>query len=668
MRWLIRSVMALGLLAFLAVAALFLVPAERIAGLATDRFETITGRTLRIEGTVRPTIWPTLGVRTGKIVISNADWSDEPQMLTAEALDIGIDMAALWGGEVRVTGLRAIRPRLVLERATDGRENWVFGGSGGGTAAPGMAGEGTPFTLDLAEVQGAEVLFIDHAAGQRFGASAIDATLRVPSFTGPAQVELTGRMNGTPMALKATVAEFAGFLEGRAVGMTLALTSGPARLSFDGRAGHAPLAAQGRLDADLGDMQAAASLAGMARPDLPQGFGARAVSVAGDLTLTAAETLHLRKARLGLDGNTLQVDADLALSGPRPSVSAQVPAGVLDFSGLSGGQGGGASGGAQATGWPREAIDVSGLSAMDATVALSAEGVDLGMMRFGPSRAKLTLDRGRAVFDLRQIAAYDGAISGQFVVNGRGGLSVGGDLTLQGLSMQPLLTDLGGYDRLIGRGDMGLKFLAVGNSVDALMRSLSGNGTLALGKGELRGLDVAGMLRALDPGFVGEGQKTIFDAASASFAIEKGVMANEDLALTAPYLTARGAGRIDLGQRLLDYRLRPTALAAADGTGGVMVPLLITGTWAAPKFRLDLEGITRERLEEEAKALEARAKAEAKEAETRAKAELERRATEDLGVTRQEGESLEDAARRRAEEVVEEEAGRLLRGLFGGGN
>jgi AsmA protein len=666
MRWVIRSVLTLCLLVFLGVAALFLVPTERIARLATDRFDSITGRTLRIEGTVRPTIWPTLGVRTGKIAISNADWSDEPQMLTAEALDIGIDMAALWGGDVRVTGLRAIRPRIVLERAADGRENWVFGGANGGMAAPGMAGEGTPFTLDLAEVTGAEVLFIDHGAGQRLAASDIDATLRVPAFTGPAQMALTARMNGTPLSLEATIAEFAGFLEGSAVGMKLALTSGAAELSFDGRAGHAPLAAKGRLNADLADMAAIAALAGITRPALPQGFGARSVALAGDVTMTAAQTLHLRGGRLGLDGNALQVDADLTFSGARPALSAQVSAGQLDFSGVSGGQGGGVSGGAKAEGWPREAIDVSGLSALDATVALSAEGVNLGMLRLGPTRAKLSLDRGRAVFDLREVAAYGGAISGQFVVNGRGGLSVGGDLKLQGLSMQPLLTDLGGYDRLIGQGDLALKFLAVGNSVDALMRSLSGNGSIALGKGELRGLDVAGMLRNLDPGYVGEGQKTIFDAASASFSIDKGVLSNEDLSLGAPYLTARGSGRIDLGQRLLDYRLRPTALAAADGTGGIMVPLLITGTWAAPKFRLDMEGIARERLEAEAKELEARARAEAKEAEARAKAELERRATEELGITQQEGESLEDAARRRAQEALEAEATRALGRLLGG--
>ncbi|MDO8883151.1 AsmA-like C-terminal region-containing protein, partial [Pseudotabrizicola sp.] len=279
-----------------------------------------------------------------------------------------------------------------------------------------------------------------------------------------------------------------------------------------------------------------------------------------------------------------------------------------------------------------------------------------------------TIDRSRAVFDLRQIAAYQGTVSGQFVVNGRGGLSVGGDLVLAGLAMQPLLIDLGGYDRLIGNGDLRLKFLGVGNSIDAIMRSFSGSGSVSLGKGELRGLDLAGMLRTLDTGYVGAGQKTIFETVSASFVIDKGVLTNNDMVFKAPYVTASGNGAVNLGARTLDYRLRPVALAAVDGSGGVMVPLLITGTWANPKFRLDLEALARERFEEQAKELEARAKAEAAAAEARARVELARKAEQELGIVRQNGESLEDAARRRAQEAIDAEAGRLLERLLGGGN
>jgi len=309
---------------------------------------------------------------------------------------------------------------------------------------------------------------------------------------------------------------------------------------------------------------------------------------------------------------------------------------------------------------------VSALAALDADVALSAESADLGIAKLGAVQAKLTIDRARAVIDIREMQAYEGQITGDFVVNGRGGLSVGGRLSFAGLKTQPLLMDLAGWDRLISTGDFDLEFLGVGNSVDAIMKSLKGKGSLELGQGELRGLDIAGMLKNLDPNYVGEGQKTIFDGLAGTFTITDGVVSNSDLKLVAPYVTASGMGEIGLGTRTLNYRLRPTALAAEDGTGGVMVPLLITGTWADPKFRLDLESIAREKMEAEAKAAAARLEAEAKAAEVAAKAELERRLKEELGVEVAPDESLGSAAKRGAQDALEDQARKALEEILNG--
>jgi AsmA protein len=187
------------------------------------------------------------------------------------------------------------------------------------------------------------------------------------------------------------------------------------------------------------------------------------------------------------------------------------------------------------------------------------------------------------------------------------------------------------------------------------MRSLSGSGVLNLGAGAIEGLDIAGMIRSLDTGFVGEGQRTVFDSLSASFDMDGGDLFNRDLLMAGPVISAEGAGRIGLGARDLEYRIRPTALRGEDGTGGISVPLWITGSWAAPSFALDLEALAQENLKDEAKALEDDLKA-------KAAAELDQ----------QEGESLEDAAKRKLEEQLEQElgegAGGLLLDLLGGGN
>ena len=584
-------------------------------------------------------------------------------MVQAEGLSISLDLAALIGGDVKITGVEAINPKIVLERSAKGAENWVFGGEAGGTVSAATPGVGQPFTLDKASVSGGALVFADHAAGVRYEVSGIEATAAIPRYTGPATIDMAAVMNGQSFTLTGKVGAFQDFLDGKLVDSDLQLIAGAAEVGFKGTAGLGP-EAKGMLSADLGDLAAISALAGMAAPKLPEGLGASDVQVAGAVTLTTAGSLHLRAGAVVLDGNKLAMDADLVTAGERAKLSAKVTAAALDLAGVSGGQGGGESGGVQASGWPTDKIDVSGLSGLDAVVALTADSIDLGMVKFGASQIVLTNDRSRLVAELRKVSAYEGVISGQFVVNGRKGLSVGGDLSFAGMALRPMLADFGGYERLVGTGDMRVKFLGSGASVDAIMQSLSGSGSLALSNGEILGLDIAGMLRTLDTSYVGEGQKTIFDSLGGSFTMADGVLHNEDLVLKSPYITARGVGDVGMGARTLEYRIKATALADDTGAGGLTAPLLIKGSWANPKFSLDLQAIADEKLAEQKAALDAQAEAKRAELEAEARAKLE----SELGVVQQDGESLEDAAKRRMNEAVDEQAQKALQKLLGGGN
>lgn len=666
MRWIVRVVVAIATLVLLVAGALALVPAERVAEAASARFEGLTGRKLQLEGGVSPTLWPNIGVRTGPVSIANAAWSDEGPMLKADALTIEINLSALLGGEIRILGIDALRPEIILERSKDGAANWVFGGTAGGTVSAETPGVGQAYTLDKGLIREGSFVYIDHQTGRRIALDAIEAEAAIPDFAGPLTITGSAVSGGQPVRLSAEAGTYSAFTEGRVVPFKAELRAGGSTIGFDGRFGTAPLVAEGALVANLADVAAVAALAGTTAPALPQGFGATGLALTGQMSVADSGALLLRAAEITADGNRLTGNLELAPGEARPKLSAQLTAGPLVLTGVSGGKGGGSGGGMKAEGWPTTALDVSGMGALDLAVALVAPSIDLGMARLGPTGVMLTMDRSRAVFDIREMAAYGGQVTGEFVVNGRGGLSVGGKLAFAGLAMQPLLTDLAGYDRLIGTGNLEVQFLGVGNSIDAIMRSLKGQGALELGKGELRGLDIGGMLRTLDTGFVGEGQKTIFDALAGTFSMADGVLSNSDLKLVAPYVTASGAGEVGIGTRTLNYRLRPTALADADGTGGVMVPLMITGSWAAPKFRLDLESIAREKMEAEAKAVAARLEEEAKAAEAAAKAELEQRLREELGVEVAPEQSLGDAAKDAATKALEDQAVKALEEILNG--
>ena len=667
MRWIIRVGVALAVLVVIAVGLTAIVPSERIAAAVSAQFEAMTGRKMVLAGEVSPRLWPSLGVTTGPVSIANADWAESDQpLLRAESLSIDVNLGALLGGEVKILGLSADQPEINLERDKDGQANWDFAASAaaGDGAVPAPA---TGFTLDQGSITGGQVRFNDRQSGRVVALDDVDATLSIPDFSGPFTLAASALSGGQPVQLDLTGGVFSAFAMGRVVPLTASLVAGGSTLSFDGRGGYAPVAAEGALTGKLQDLPALGALLGadLVRPN--PGFGHDKLQITGTLTMDGTGAVFLRGAEIVADSNQIKGDLDLLPGETRYKLKGQLSAGPISIgTGPEGEMGGGQAGGMAAEGWPDGEIDVSALGVMDADLALAAPSIDLGVLKLGQTRAMITVDRARAVIDIREMQAYDGQITGDFVVNGRGGLSVGGRLALAGLKTQPLLTDLAGWDRLISTGDVELEYLGVGNSVDAIMKSLKGKGALELGQGELRGLDIAGMLKTLDLNYVGEGQKTIFDGLAGTFTIDGGVLSNSDLKLVAPYITASGTGELGLGERTLNYRLRPTALAAEDGTGGVMVPLLITGHWADPKFRLDLESLAREKMEAEAKAAAARLEEEAKAAEAAAKAELEQRLKEELGVEVAPDESLGDAAQRGAQDALEDQARKALEEILNG--
>ena len=602
MRWIFRLLSALVILIIAAVAAFFLLPADRIANLVTDQVKAQTGRTLTISGDIRPSLWPEFGVSTGDVTLSNADWSDTDTMLRADGLSIGVTLSSLFGSNIQVTKIEAISPNILLEINKSGIGNWDLLPEAETTTAavaPGGApGTARTFSLDHIAISDGAITYVDHRDGTRHALNAIDATAAIPNLGGRANVTLSAAMSGQQFSLDTSVANLSDFLFVGAVETTAKLTTGKTTIDFSGVAGLTPMAAAGRLNADLADQRALFALLGTSAPDVPKGLGQQ-IKLSGDVTYTG-NRLSLFDASLALDHNQLTGALEVELA-QTPKITAQLAGGALDFSQAVGGPASPATTASSApaqTGYSKDKIDVSALQSVDADITLRANSIDLGVATLGKTHTRTVLDAGRAVTEIRELAAYNGAFTGSFVLSSRGGLSARTNLQGKSIAVQPFLTQLAGYDRLIANGDVSLNVLAVGNTMDALMRSLSGDGAFSLGKGELRGLDLAGMLRNLDPSFVGEGAKTIFDAVNATFTLQNGELRNDDLRMTAPVLTATGKGVSNIGDQNLDYRVS-AKLLEGQTNGGLRVPVIIKGPWRNLKFRLDLESLAKEEFKDE---------------------------------------------------------------------
>ncbi|WP_420569423.1 AsmA family protein [Thalassovita sp.] len=635
MRFLIRLIGFVLVLVLVAVVGLLMLPGERIAKVAADQLKAQTGREVVLSGETKVSYYPVLGVSTGPITIANADWSKGAPLMRAEGLKVGVDLVSLLSGEVRITGLEAVAPDILLERAKDGRVNWDTGVSG--VAASGQpAGSSNPLalSLDRALIQRGKLRYVDHGTGVDVSVRDVSADLRWPDYDGRGDFDLSATYGDTPLALKGHVGSLADVLAGKVTEITAELAAKGGRIEFQGRGASQPQL-QGRVKADISDSGAFLAALDVKGANLPRGLG-RTVKLGADVTLTQAQMLSIRDLSATLDQNAFTGEMDLDLAKQTPLLTARIATKHLDLSGLDTG----GSGPSANVGWSKARIDASALGLMNGEIAFDAGGLGVSGLTFGTTRARITIDRARAVAQLSQLSGYGGTITGRMVANNRSGLSVGGALNASGLDMQNLLSDVAGITRFTGSADANLEYLGVGNSTHAIMNSLSGKGSLTMGRGTIQGIDLDKLMRS----GLGTGGTTVFDSLTASFTMKDGNLFNPDLLMKLPALSANGEGRIGLGPRDLDYLFTPQ-IDSINGGKGLAIPVRIKGPWSSPRITPDMEKAIDLNFEEE---------------KEKARKKLEDEVNKRLGVEKEVGESTEDAIKRKLEDEVRDKVRKMF--------
>lgn len=646
MKWLIRILFILVAVVGLVVGALLLMPGDKLGDLLAEQVKAETGRELTFSGDVSISFWPVLGLETGPVTFGNADWAGSEPMLSAESLSFGVDAAALWAGEIRIKRVFADSPVLRLEYA-NGRGNWELTSpaaatTGGGTAPAPQATQ--PITLDRLELSNARLIFIEDGA-TKWNFSDVNLSAQWPDVSAPMIMETSMAVPGGTVQVDLKLPDLPAFASGGAAPLELSMTAPGGRIAFNGR-----VTIEGEMDgktevktSNTDAMLAAFGQAGVA---VPNGLG-RVADVSGQMTYTRDGRISLRNMAAVLDHNRFDGEADIVISDP-PQITARLRAGDLDFSTFADTVDTGSGGGAASTGdgWSTTPIDASALGLANGSIRLTAKSIAVPDMTLGQSDLTLTLDRSRAVLKMQPATLFSGQLNGQVVANNRNGLSVGGNFKAEGVDVQQALSTLGGVERLTGTASASLEFLGVGQTEDAIMRSLSGKGDIAVGTGVISGFDLNRLMGRGE----GSGGTTVFNSLTASFTMDGGNLTNNDLLMSLDNFRADGAGRVGIGARDIDYLFTPVALRANSGEG-IAVPVRIVGPWSDPSIRPDLT-----------KVIEAAAEGKLKDLENDAKTKVLEKVGSELDSTITETDQIEDVLK----DKLEEEAKKGLLKLFGG--
>lgn len=231
-----------------------------------------TGRDLVIDGKISLSLLPTPTVSVAGVKFFNVAGSKNANMVELKSVTVKPALLAMLGGNIEVSEVTLVEPKIVLEINAQGKPNWEFAGSAA-EAKPAAAQPSSPKPLSLGRltIENGTLIFSDSKAGLSATAEKANFSASVGSLDGPYSLAGSATINGAPLKLDLSVsAKGAG---GHA--LQLALEANGGKIGFKGNlselgpnarvTGAASVAAE-QLSTFIGSL---VNLAGLPAPALP---------------------------------------------------------------------------------------------------------------------------------------------------------------------------------------------------------------------------------------------------------------------------------------------------------------------------------------------------------------------------------------------------------------
>jgi AsmA protein len=618
------AVVVLIVLALLVVP--FFVDVEQYKPRIEKEVSEATGRPFTLGGDLGLSLFPWAGFSLSDVHLGNPPGFKEKDFVSVQSFEVRVKLLPLLSRDIQVKRFRLEKPRIVLERQKDGRGSWEGIGKPSEEPAPGQPtkapekepGTGLPIkslAVDEFAITDGSLLWLDHVSGQRKEISDMTLRLQDVSLDRPIGVALSVKLDGNPLSLEGNLGPIGKDPGKGTIPMDLAIKAlkelemrlkgdivDPAeRLKFDLGVEVSPFSPR-KLVAGLGetfpvetaDPKALDRVALKARlKGDPEN-----VSVSdGALDLDESKLAFTVKAKdfskpdVAFDLNLDEIDLDRYLppsseekpeGGEKPEAPSTEPK-KTDYA-------------------PLRKLVLDGTIHVGKVKAFGAMMQDIHM--------KVSGKNGRFDVDPLTLKLYQGNVSSKALLDVRQDIPESTvDLNAQGIQVGPLLHDFLQKDFLEGTVKADVALSMAGDDPDRIKRTLNGNGGFLFNDGAIVGINLAGMVQNVKATF-GLAEKdekkprTDFSELHAPFTITNGVVNTPNTSLVSPLLRISAAGDANLVNETLNFRVEPKFVGTLTGQGdavqrsGVTVPVLVSGTFGAPKFRPDLKSMLQKGLQE----------------------------------------------------------------------
>ncbi len=626
-----------GVMIVLIVALLLIVPRfvdinkykPRIEGMVSES----TGRAFSIGGDIDLSLFPWVGVSLSDVHLGNAKGFREGDFVSVEHFEVRVKLIPLISKDVQVKRFILKGPRIALEKSRSGRGNWEdLAKSHERKKAEGkptskkrpIPKQQSPFTIknlmvgEFAIASG-EFIWIDHQKGTEQRLTDVNLSIDGISLDQPISLELSARLDGQPLEVNGKVGPLGIPLGGGEVPILInAKALGSLVVKLEGFV--ADLGRQPRFNMTM-EVQpfSPRKLAEAAGVDLSKTVGDADALKELSLKTTLAgttEAVAMKDGLLRLDDSTLTFNLG-AKQFEKPVLSFNLDLDKINLDRYLTPPTE-AKGKRKPVVGPKqkreEKLDYAPLRklVMNGTVRigrLKVHGADVSDVNL-----KMNARNGIIRVDPFSMNLYEGAVSGNIALNVQKDTpAIRTSQRLEKVKAGPLLKDLGYTDKFEGVMNFRADIRAKGAEPEEIKKTLNGSGEFTFTDGAIVGFDIAQMVRNVGAALKlsqREKPRTEFSELSGNFTIKNGLLNNPTTSLSSPLLRVVGRGKVNLPRATIDYRVEPKFVGTLKGQSdtklrsGLMVPVVISGTFSDPKFRPDLSGIVEgEQLKEEASKL-----------------------------------------------------------------
>ena len=217
-KWILTSLLAIIMLPIIVIVGLlvFLASADltQHRDFIAENISKITGRRLSLNGQLELNLSSTPSIVITDIVLANAPWASEPEMLSVDRIAASIELSPLLHGNIHIPTFHLQGVKALLETSASGLSNWVLVEPADDEAdADDVDADDTTTSAEMklpwiGELSIGDVVFNYHDAqtGKQISAKLDHARLGATDLLSPTIIDIVGQVDNRPVEINGQLA------------------------------------------------------------------------------------------------------------------------------------------------------------------------------------------------------------------------------------------------------------------------------------------------------------------------------------------------------------------------------------------------------------------------------------------------------------------------------